>query len=171
MALICWNNHIYRTRSFPVLWKVTTVTGAWCYSHLREWPYELFTVTERQRYENIPCEEITIHIDITPRFYITADLCAGNSPDAPQKGLWLKALIFSLICAWTNGWVNKRGNFRRYRAHYDVTVMNQLEIASLLICSIIVKSNYDIIYIYMLYIFTTINQTHKAKYWRSLTRH
>ena len=34
-------------------------------------------------------------------------------------------LMFSLICVWTNGWVNNReaGDLRRHRAHYDVTVM------------------------------------------------
>ena len=33
--------------------------------------------------------------------------------------------MFSLICIWINGWVNNRetGDLRRYRAHYDVTVM------------------------------------------------
>ena len=31
----------------------------------------------------------------------------------------------SLICVWINSWVNNReaGDLRRYRAHYDVTVM------------------------------------------------
>ena len=33
--------------------------------------------------------------------------------------------MFSLICAWVNGWVNNReaGDLRRYRAQYDVIVM------------------------------------------------
>ena len=33
--------------------------------------------------------------------------------------------MFSLICAWTNTWANNRdaGGLRRYRVHYDVTVM------------------------------------------------
>ena len=33
--------------------------------------------------------------------------------------------MFSLICVWTNGWVNSRkaGDLRRYHAHYDVIVM------------------------------------------------
>ena len=33
--------------------------------------------------------------------------------------------MFSLICAWINGWVNNReaGDLRRHRAHYDVIVM------------------------------------------------
>ena len=46
--------------------------------------------------------------------------CTGQ-----HKGQWRGALIFSLICAWTNGWINNRdaGDFRRHRCHYDVTVM------------------------------------------------
>ena len=42
-----------------------------------------------------------------------------------HKGQWRGALIFPLICVWTNGWVNNRdaGDLRPYRAHYDVTVM------------------------------------------------
>ena len=32
---------------------------------------------------------------------------------------------FSLICTWTNGWVNngEAGDLRRHRAHYNVSVM------------------------------------------------
>ena len=54
-------------------------------------------------------------------FRITGHLC-GNSA---HKDQWRGALMFSLICVWINGWVNKReaGGLRRYRAHYDVTVM------------------------------------------------
>ena len=35
------------------------------------------------------------------------------------------ALMFSLICAWINGWVKngEAGDLRRHHAHYDVTVM------------------------------------------------
>ena len=55
-------------------------------------------------------------------------LCAGNSPvtpvNSPYKGQWRGVLIFSLICAWINGWVNTReaGDLRRHRAHYDLIV-------------------------------------------------
>ena len=33
--------------------------------------------------------------------------------------------VFSLICAWTEGWVNNRdaGDLRRHCAHHDITVM------------------------------------------------
>ena len=43
----------------------------------------------------------------------------------PHRGQWRGALMFSLICAGTNGWVNNRDArvFRRHRAHNDVTVI------------------------------------------------
>ena len=55
-------------------------------------------------------------------------ICAGihRSPvNSPHKGQWRGALMFSLICAWINGWVNngEAGDLRCHRAHYDVTVM------------------------------------------------
>ena len=42
-----------------------------------------------------------------------------------HKGQWRRTLMFSLICAWINGWVNNReaGDLRRHRPHYDVIVM------------------------------------------------
>ena len=46
-----------------------------------------------------------------------------------KKSQWRGALMFSLICAWTNSRENIRGvgDLRRHRAHYDVTVMFRLE--------------------------------------------
>ena len=48
----------------------------------------------------------------------------------PHKGQWRRALMFSLICAWINGWINNRdaSDLRRHRAHYDVTIMLQISI-------------------------------------------
>ena len=45
--------------------------------------------------------------------------------NSPHKGQWCGALMFSLICAWINSWVNNReaGDLRRHCTHYDVTVM------------------------------------------------
>ena len=42
-----------------------------------------------------------------------------------HKGQWRGAFMFSLICAWTNGWVNNRdaADWRRDGAHFGVTVM------------------------------------------------
>ena len=45
--------------------------------------------------------------------------------NSPQKGRRRGALMFSLICARINSWVNngEAGDLRRHRAHYDVIVM------------------------------------------------
>ena len=61
-------------------------------------------------------------------FSVLLALCEGNPvvtggffSQWPVTG----ALMFSLICAWTNGWENTRytGDLRRLRALYDGTVM------------------------------------------------
>ena len=70
--------------------------------------------------------------------------CAGNSPVPGEfhaqrpvtrsfcllKRLFrrrskITSVMLSLICVWTNAWVNNRdaGDLRRYHAHYDVIVM------------------------------------------------
>ena len=45
--------------------------------------------------------------------------------DSPHKGQWCRALMFSLICAWRNSWVNNQdtGDLGCHRPHYDVTGM------------------------------------------------
>ena len=49
--------------------------------------------------------------------------------DSPHKDQWRGALMFSLICVWTNRWANHRdaGGLKRHRTHYDVTVMFRLD--------------------------------------------
>ena len=46
--------------------------------------------------------------------------------NSPHKGQWCGALMFSLIYAWINDWVNSReaGDLRCHHGHYDVTVMS-----------------------------------------------
>ena len=46
----------------------------------------------------------------------------------PHKGQWRGALMFSLIYAWINDWVNNReaGDLRRQHGHYDVIVMREV---------------------------------------------
>ena len=46
--------------------------------------------------------------------------------NSPHKGQWRGALMLSLICVWINSWENsgEAGDWRCYRAHYDVIVMN-----------------------------------------------
>ena len=70
----------------------------------------------------------TFHDDVIqwkhfPRYW---PFVRGNhqSPlDTHHKVQWLGALMFSLICAWRNGWANNRdaGDVRGHRAHYGAT--------------------------------------------------
>ena len=75
----------------------------------------------------------TINYDLWCHSYVALTLRINRTPgpflliriNSSHKGQWGGALMFSLICAWVNGWVNNHeaGDFRRHRAHYDVTVM------------------------------------------------
>ena len=70
-----------------------------------------------------------IHDDVIKWKHFPRYLCAGNSPitgEFPsQRPVTRSFDVFSLIWAWTNGWINNRGagDLRRHRAHYDVTIM------------------------------------------------
>ena len=65
-----------------------------------------------------------------PRYWPFVRGIHRSPVNSPHKGQWRGALMFSLICARINGWVNtgEAGGLRRYRAHYDVIVMNVVKI-------------------------------------------
>ena len=54
--------------------------------------------------------------------------------NSPHKGQWRRALMFPLICVWINDWVNNReaGDLRRHLDHYDVSVMENVLIITLI---------------------------------------
>ena len=60
-----------------------------------------------------------------PRYWPFVRGIRRSSMNSPKKGQWRGALMFSLICAWINDWVNNRkaGVSRRYRTQYDVTAI------------------------------------------------
>ena len=68
--------------------------------------------------------------------------------NSPHKDQWRGALMFSLICAWINGWANNReaGDLRRHRTHYDVTVLGkslgsmQPQVVMLGVCRCVVRT-------------------------------
>ena len=57
-----------------------------------------------------------------PRYWSFVRGIHRSPMNSPHKGQWRGALMFSLISPWTNGY-RDAGELRRYRAHYDVTVM------------------------------------------------
>ena len=61
-------------------------------------------------------------------FRVTGHLCGeftGQRWIPHTKARDAELWCFFLICVWINGWVNNReaSDLRRYRAHYDVSVM------------------------------------------------
>ena len=79
---------------------------------------------------NMLSRKVRNHDDVIKWNFSAALLafCAGNSPiidDSPHKGQWRGALMFSLICAWTNSLANNGDacDLRRHCAYHDVTVM------------------------------------------------
>ena len=99
-------NHICQ---YMFIKKMCRHFGAVCRFHRRLWRYIMMTSSN----ENV--------------FRVTGHLCGEftGPGEFPHKGQWRRALMFSLICVWINDWVNNReaGDLRRYRVHYDVTVM------------------------------------------------
>ena len=68
----------------------------------------------------------TSSVMIIGNIWLLSLLNLSDVRGSPHKGQWRGAMIFSLICAWTNGWVNNRdsSDLRHQYAHNDVTVMN-----------------------------------------------
>ena len=72
-----------------------------------------------------------------PRYWPFVRGIHRSPVNSPHKGQWRGALIFSLICARIDGWVNNRkaGDLRRHVVHFDVIVMqssSQMPISVLL---------------------------------------
>ena len=112
------------------------------------WISQFFTVSQLQRqtqnYKNsilkLNCINISIaiimHDDVIKwkhflRYWPFVQGIHRSPANSPHKGQWHGALMFSLICAWINGWVDNHeaGDLRCHCAHYDVIVMRYTEIA------------------------------------------
>ena len=61
-----------------------------------------------------------------PRYWPFVRGIHRSPVNSPHKGQWRGALMFSLICARINDWVNngEAGDLRRHRAHCDVIVIH-----------------------------------------------
>ena len=85
--------------------------------------------------------------NIFPRYWPFVRGIHRSQVNSPHKGQWRGALIFPLICAWINRWVNNReaGDLRNHRAHYDVSVMYPIDHNGLNRCLYLIKhmDHYD----------------------------
>ena len=74
--------------------------------------------------------QVLLHDDVIkgkhfPRYWSFVRGIHRSPVNSSHKGQWRGALMFSVICAWTNGCVNNRdaGDLRCHQTHYDVTLM------------------------------------------------
>ena len=87
-------------------------------------PRALASRQSLKKYPNLPHDDV-IKWKHFPRYWLFVRGIQRWPVNSPHEGQWRGALMFSLICAWTNGWVNKlqAGDLRRHHAHHDVIVM------------------------------------------------
>ena len=90
--------------------------------------FEIIKPQQSKSYQNavhIPWQDNVIKRKHFARYWAFVWGVHRSPVNSHHKGQWRGALMFSLICAWTNGWVNIRdaGDLRCHRAHYDDTVM------------------------------------------------
>ena len=86
---------------------------------LTEWDHMNSIATDLRNHDDV------IKWKHFPRYWPLVRGIHRSPVNSPHKGQWRGALMFSLVCVWTNGWVNNReaGDLRRYRTHYDVILM------------------------------------------------
>ena len=116
---------------------------SYCYYHIGHWltpmhrpmstvRIQLHGWTEHPGLNPTIWNVCTMHDDVIkwkhfPRYWPFVRGIHRSPMNSLYKGQWCGALVFSLICVWINGWVNSggAGDLRRYRAHYDVNVMDR----------------------------------------------
>ena len=82
-----------------------------------------------RRISHIPClRDDVIKWKHFPRYWPFVRGVDRSSVNSSHKGQWCGALMFSVICAWINGWVTNReaDELGRHCDHYDITVMGYL---------------------------------------------
>ena len=109
---------------------IGTHMGMWFPRKSRRTP--VYIIAREDFWENGASHPYVVHHDDVikrkhfPRYWPFVWRIHRSPVNSPHKGQWRRALMFSLICAWINDWVNNReaDDLGRYRAHCDVTVMH-----------------------------------------------
>ena len=116
MKLIC-----LKVKSLKLIWR----SGA-CRIHLRVPDFQMSCRDLTTGTGFFDCHDDVIKWRHFPRCWPFVRGIHRSPVNFPHKGQWRGALMFSLICAGINAWVNNReaGDLRRHQAHYDVIVMN-----------------------------------------------
>ena len=117
-----YNNWSLDSRNEKGKYLKITYQSKWLLISTRIWYIDIVYLVSPKDYRSIRYTYISWWHHQKEIFSMLLAICAGNSMvNSPPKGQWWGALMFSLICAWTNSWVNNwdAGDLRRHHAHYD----------------------------------------------------
>ena len=133
----CWmNSNIYpRLALDGNIWHKITILGAGkrkihniSWQGCSDMAYECLLAVMKT--VNKKTSKLCIHDDVIkwkhfPHYWPFVWGIHRSPVNSPHKGQWRGTLMFTLICARINGWVNncEAGDLRRNRAHSDVIVM------------------------------------------------
>ena len=126
LVLLCNGNNksclrwLYNSFLTKIRWKCTDafITQQWIWIYCRIWSWS-----------PMPCEKHGLRDSVDKNRGRRPRFLSLLRPEGAKLWCfqWRESLMLSLICARINSWVNNReaGDLRRYRAHYDVIVMNK----------------------------------------------
>ena len=125
-GLVSWGN-IHQQMCFASFFN-DHITISWLIHVVRSSIFKLLNWQRSKRMAQGQWSNIKLYVQTQWRhrmetFSALLAICEGihRSPvDSPHTRQWRGALIFCLICDWTNGWANNRDT-----GDYDVTAMKQ----------------------------------------------
>ena len=121
LLIFIWKINVFNPSFNELVWRTEL--------HLH---YVLDTEIVQEIFSHVRQTSVTLHIhdDVIkwkhfPRNWPFVREIHRSLVNFPHKGQWRGALMFTLIYAWINDWVNNReaGDLRRQHGHYDVIVM------------------------------------------------
>ena len=139
MPINCQRSYAYQCSSTACgapSYCIVTIEILWFVDMLSYYFVPVISESDSAEYaDNIMCSYKQckiVHDDVIkwkhfPRYWPFVRGIHRSPVNSPYKGQWRGALMFTLICAQINGWVNngEAGDLRRNRGHYDVIVMNK----------------------------------------------
>ena len=112
----------------PALWECPSQRASNAESVSMSWYHHVAPLLSEHRRTVTEEDDDVIKWKHFPRYWPFVRGIHRAPVNSTHKGQWRGALMFSLIWAGINGWVNNReaGDLRRYRAHYDVSVVGYI---------------------------------------------
>ena len=119
-----WLAHLAVIHSIPIIDTIASTDIKFLYDTQQLRGHRMIVAIHQILHQSM-CHDDVIKWKHFPRNWPFVREIHRSPVNFPHKGQWRGALMFSLIYAWINDWVNNReaGDLRRQHGHYDVVVM------------------------------------------------